>query len=74
MGFRSVAQFQCDACDAESDEVNVPVDLMQAEAPEQWTRIHITRRDGELAVMEIRYVCPDCLGQLVALFAERRKQ
>ena len=74
MGFRSVAQFQCDACDAESDEVNVPVDLMQAEAPEQWTRLHITRRNGELAVMEIRYVCPDCLPQLVGLFAERVKQ
>ena len=74
MGFRSVAQFQCDACDAESDEVNVPVDLMQAEAPEGWTRLHITRRAGELAVMEIRYACPDCLPKLVGLFAGRVKQ
>jgi hypothetical protein len=71
MGFRSLAEFACDACHATADGAEVQSDMMQAVPPQGWTRIEANRRQGELTLMEVKYLCPDCMPRLRGVFVRR---
>jgi hypothetical protein len=71
MSFRSLAEFGCDACRITADGAEVQSDLMQAVPPEGWTRLETNRRQGELAVLEVKYLCPGCLPRLRGVFVRR---
>jgi hypothetical protein len=72
MGFRSVATFACDLCHTGSEPIEVLADVMQAIAPNGWLRVQMDGAQGELRVMEVKYVCNVCTPALRRLFERAR--
>jgi hypothetical protein len=74
MTFRSTAVFSCDGCKViETDEIEVPTDIMQARPPVGWLRAETHKLTGNegLEEMVIKFFCPHCTPLIESYLAGR---
>lgn len=61
MSFRALARYKCDGCKViESEEIEVPADIMQADTPNGWLRVEMMSRHRDLDHREIKHFCTSC--------------
>lgn len=73
MSFLATARYKCDGCKVmQSDEIEVPTDIMQADTPYGWLRVETCKRTHDLDLRAIKHFCPMCSRSVDSYLQGRR--
>lgn len=72
MAFTSVSFFACDLCPDRSDAVKSQADHRFVEPPQHWMRVEMAISRSDLALTEIKHLCPECAPKLHAFFERQQ--